>query len=76
MINHRVLIKKNTKIKIWKKLFKLLFLIPTIITLILLTSFKQTEIEKIGKEVGSKINGENQILIEKLNDIINNQRKK
>jgi flagellar motility protein MotE (MotC chaperone) len=59
-----------------KKITKLLLTIPLITTPFFLCSCKSKDIEKIGKEVGSRINGENQILIEKLNKIIDEQRKK
>ena len=58
-----------------EKIIKLLF-IPLAITPFFLCSCTNKDIEKIGKEVGSRVNGENQILIEKLNKIINEQRKK
>ncbi len=57
-----------------KKIIKLLF-IPLTITPFL-SSCTNKDIEKIGKEIGSRVNGENQILIEKLNKIIDEQRKK
>ena len=58
-----------------KKIIKLILTIPLITTPFFLSSCNNKDIEKIGKEVGSRINGENQILIEKLNKIIDKQRK-
>lgn len=59
-----------------KKIIKLLLTIPLMTTPFFLISCTNKDIEKIGKEVGSRVNGENQILIEKLNKIINEQREK
>lgn len=58
-----------------KKIIKILLTIPLITTPFFLSSCTNKDIEKIGKEVGNKVNGENQILIEKLNKIIDKQRK-
>ena len=55
---------------------KILLTIPLITTPFFLSSCTNKDIEKIGKEVGNRVNGENQILIEKLNKIIDEQRKK
>ena len=63
-------------------MIKLLLTIPLALTPLFCYSCNNKDIcyscnnKDIGKEVGSRVNGENQILIEKLNKIIDEQRKK
>lgn len=66
-------IKAKNK-KYYEKITKLLLTIPLITIPFFCYSCKNKDIERIGKEIENKINGKNQKLIEKLNEIIDKLR--